>query len=104
HSGAVEAGRVRIFSRATDGTWSLEDSVIATNPVQEAHFGLSVAFNESGDRLVVGAPDEGSGGILGPGAAYVYVRTGSEWNTGTRIAPPAGADDFGFDVATSGNW
>jgi hypothetical protein len=104
HSGFVEAGRARIFSRASDGTWSLEDSVIATTPREEAHFGISLAFNEEGDRLVVGAPDESDSTFLGPGAAYVYSRTGSDWNTGTRIAPPAGADDFGVDVAISGNW
>lgn len=77
-------------------------------------FGRAVAI--SGDTLVIGAPNEGSGstGVNGnpnsesalqSGAAYVFVRNGSVWTQQAYLkASNTGAyDSFGWSVAISGD-
>jgi hypothetical protein len=54
---AAGAGAVYVFSRS-DGTWSLEEYLKASNPEPGDNFGAAVAFE--GKHLVVGAPYEDS--------------------------------------------
>lgn len=110
---AARSGAVYIFDRS--GTqWSQSAYVKAPNTGVEDEFGFSVSL--SGNTLLVGAPFERSSalGVNGnqldnsledAGAAYVYVRSGSDWileaylkasNTGFR-------DRFGWAVAVSGD-
>jgi len=71
-------------------------------------FGSTVALSGDGATLVVGAPGEDSGssplypnGAPQAGAAYVFVRTGTNWVLQSRLkAPNAEADDgFGASLA-----
>src|SRR5262249_44983298 len=84
-------------------------------------FGYSIAV--SGDTVVVGAPSEDSNasGINGEqsdnsaynaGAAYVFVRNGTNWsqqaylkasNTSGSAGFPFTGDEFGYSVAVSGD-
>jgi hypothetical protein len=86
----------------------------ASNTESNDAFGWSVAI--SGDTMVVGAHDEGSSasGVNGnqndnslfrAGAAYVYVRTGTNWTQQAYLkASNTGAYDvFGWSVAISGD-
>jgi hypothetical protein len=85
----------------------------ASNAEANDGFGFSVAV--SGDTVVVGAyQEDGSGsGVNRPsnnladrsGAAYVFVRIGTNWNQQAYLkASNTGVDDFfGFSVAVSGD-
>jgi len=86
----------------------------ASNTGTVHQFGGSVAV--SGDTVIVGAPYESSNATgvngnqsdntaLGSGAAYVFVRNGSNWTQQAYLkASNTGADDqFGFSVAVSGD-
>jgi hypothetical protein len=79
-------------------------------------FGYSVAV--SGDTVIVGAHLEGSGttgvkstpdeNATNSGAAYVFVRNGTNWTQQAYLKPAAvgatqAGDEFGYSVAVSGN-
>ncbi|QDV04944.1 hypothetical protein Poly30_04390 [Planctomycetes bacterium Poly30] len=107
------SGAAYVFVRS-GGSWSQQAYLKASNAEAFDLFGGSVAV--SGDTVVVGARNEGSGatGVNGDGsnnavgfsgAAYVFVRSAGSWsqqaylkasNTGT-------GDAFGAAVAVSGD-
>lgn len=87
--------------------------VKASNAEEGDQFGWSVAI--SGDTMVVGAPFESSGGgingneqdnnVWDSGAAYVYVRNGTNWTKQAylKASNPDRYDNFGGAVAVSGD-
>ncbi|MCC6216752.1 MAG: hypothetical protein IT376_17970 [Polyangiaceae bacterium] len=113
---AADAGAAYVFTRA--GTsWSAQAYLKPPNAQADDGFGTSVALDA--DTVVVGAPQESSGqGTVtnGPtaatddakshaGAAYVFVRTGTEWAQQAYLkASNVGAvDGFGTSAAISGD-
>jgi hypothetical protein len=90
------AGAVYVFRRS-DTTWQQEAYVKASNAAERDFFGGSLALLD--DTLVVGA--RGRGGS--EGAAYVFRRSGDQWQEEAFIASP-GVDKsggFGASVALS---
>jgi hypothetical protein len=97
--GAAEAaGRVFEY-RLRDGMWQ-PSGEFAVEAEAQASFGSAIAMAD--DRVLVGAPNAGSG----IGAAYMYrvAENGSGWSQPTRIdAPePLERDIFGNAVALAG--
>jgi trimeric autotransporter adhesin len=100
---AAGSGAVYVFRR-TDGGWSQEEYIKASNTDALDGFGASVAL--SGDTLVVGAHHEASNatGIDGDqsdnsstksGAVYVFTRTDEVWSQQAYLkASNTGAGDF----------
>ena len=90
-------GNVYIYGRS-GGTWSLQKTL--TSPADHnngGRFGQSVAIN--GDTVVVGSLY----GDYGEGDAWVYQRSGTNWNSGYQITPPQLlGSDFGQSVSISG--
>ncbi len=111
NNSASYAGAAYVFVRS--GTsWSQQAYLKASNTYGWSFFGRSVAI--SGSTVVVGAPREASNatGVNGnqsnlsvnsAGAAYVFVRTGSNWSQEAYLkASNTGAHDyFGTSVAIS---
>jgi hypothetical protein len=104
-----DAGAAYVFVRDGSG-WTLEAYLKADNADSYDMFGQSVAID--GDTVVVGAPYERSNetgvsgigdddSVEGRGAAYVFVRAGSEWSQQAYLKPSnAGAEHlFGNAVA-----
>ncbi|MBL8217152.1 MAG: hypothetical protein JNK87_40905 [Bryobacterales bacterium] len=93
--------------------WAQQVYLKASNSQAYDYFGFSVAI--SGDTVVVGAPYEDSSttGVnttpnndgTNSGAAYVFVRSNSEWTQQAYLkASNTGASDyFGHSVAIDGN-
>ena len=88
---ASEAGAAYVFRRASDGTWSFEAYLKASNTFETDNFGAAVAVQ--GDRIAVGAfredtQDSGlgaeqTGRAAGDtGAVYVFARTTAGWREG----------------------
>ncbi len=106
------SGAAYVFVRST-GAWSQQAFLKASNTGQNAEFGFSVAV--SGDTVAIGARNERSTttGVnstpddffTNPGAAYVFVRSGTTWSQEAYLkASNTGAQDqFGSSVAVSGN-
>jgi len=108
---AVDSGAAYVFVRSGT-TWSQQAYLKASNTGAGDAFGSAVAI--SGDTIVVGAPNEASAGIgidgnqndntaINAGAAYVFVRTGTNWVQQAYLkASNTGAEDqFGNFVAIS---
>jgi hypothetical protein len=115
------AGAAYVFAR--DGTnWSQQAYLKASNTGRSTavpfdpgdSFGRSVAV--SGGTVVVGAPfeDSAAAGVNGDefnddapfaGAAYVFVREGTNWSQQAylKASNPDGQDFFGLSVAVSGD-
>ena len=111
---AVQSGAVYIYTRS-GGAWSQQAYLKASNTVEHAWFGTSLALSSDGSTLVVGAQGEPSGatGINQPiphdtsesdsGAAYVFVRSGTTWSQQAYIKASRARPvfEFGASVALS---
>ena len=107
------AGAAYVFVR--NGTnWTQQAYLKASNTEGSDNFGSSVAI--SGDTLVVGAAleDSNATGVNGDqndnsaayaGAAYVFVRTDTNWSQQAylKASNTRAGDQFGTSVAISGN-
>jgi len=111
---ADASGAAYIFVR-NGSTWSQQAYVKASNADASDQFGWSVALNNDGNTLAVGAQTEGSAapGVNGDqadnsagdaGAVYVFTRNGTAWTQQAYVkASNAQAGDrFGFSLALSG--
>jgi len=113
NNNAPEAGAVYVFVRV--GTnWSQQACLKASNSDARDFFGYSVAI--SGDTLAVGAQGEASSAVVvngnqndnsapSSGAAYVFVRNGTNWTQQAYLkASNAEAQDgFGSAIAVAGD-
>ncbi|TDU66522.1 FG-GAP repeat protein [Prosthecobacter fusiformis] len=112
NEGASASGAAYVFVRS-GSTWSQQAYLKAAQVSASDQFGFSVAV--SGDTVVVGAREEDSStpGVNGTpdesasasGAAYVFVRSGTEWSQQAylKAAQVTASDYFGFSVAVSGD-
>ncbi|HWB02490.1 MAG TPA: hypothetical protein VG796_05650 [Verrucomicrobiales bacterium] len=109
---AGETGAAYVFVR-TDGVWTFQAYLKASNPTLGDYFGRSVAI--SGDTIVVGATyeDSSSTGVNSfsnndaeqAGAAYVFVRNNGTWSQQAYLKASNTQlnDQFGHSVAVSGD-
>jgi hypothetical protein len=81
---------------ASDGSWS--GGTALSVPSGASAFGTSVALSLSGSTAIVGDP---TGGGSNKGGADVFSFNGLAWSSGTSLATPAGAADFGTSVSLS---
>jgi hypothetical protein len=110
---APNAGAAYVFVRS--GTnWVQQAYLKASNAEAQDSFGVSVAV--SGNTVVVGALSEASNatgvngeqsnnGVQYSGAAYVFVRNGTNWNQQAYLKPSNTGvwDNFGWSVAIAGD-
>jgi len=111
--GNDESGAAYVFVR-NGTTWSEQARLKITNSAFVSRFGWSVAV--SGDTIIVGAPSEFSSAngvngnpnaccASGSGAAYVFVRSGTNWTQQAflKASNRGDNDQFGWSVAASGD-
>lgn len=98
-------GAVYVFGRS--GTlWTQESMLQTTSGTAVSYFGVSVALSPDGTTAVIGAVTLNPGSpYYGPGAAYVFVRSGGVWAEQAKLTatPPRTQDGFGADVAIDGD-
>ncbi len=114
------SGAVYVFACNTDGVWSQQAYIKASNPGIGDYFGNSVGLNKDGSWLLVGAPNEDSAAtgindtIVGQsdnskaasGAAYLFSRgNNGSWAQEAYIkaSNSDSGDHFGEFVALSGD-
>ncbi|ADO75670.1 conserved uncharacterized protein [Stigmatella aurantiaca DW4/3-1] len=103
HDGGAgpRSGAAYVFARS-GVNWTEQQKLSATDAAEDVRFGLSVSL--SGTAVLIGAPyDDGKG--TDAGAAYLFVRNGTDWTQQQKIVPQdAVADSLtGFSVALSGD-
>lgn len=99
----IGAGKVYLFKRAA-GVWSEQTFVQGTTPAASGvYFGIDLAFDSLGQRLLVGAQNEINGTLDESGAAYVYTETADVWSLEQRLMnlAPATREHFGNSVDLS---
>lgn len=91
------AGAVYVFSR-TNGKWTQQARLVASDRANQDLFGSSVAI--SGDLIVVGAAykDERQNH---EGAAYVYKRSDGVWTQQAKMIQPETSIRSGFGTSVS---
>lgn len=101
-----DVGAAYVYVRNSKGKWVLQAQLKASDRTAEDKFGWDVAM--SGNTVVVGAyggrvppdidPDT-------PGAAYVFVRSGTSWSQQQKLTadPSFVGDNFGSSVAIDGD-
>ena len=82
-------------------TWIQQQELTAPDAAPGDEFGKSVAV--SGDTIVAGASPKACAAGIGCGAAYVFLRSGTEWSLQQVLtaSQPAAFDQFGHSVAVS---
>ena len=113
HLAAGSAGAAYVWARSGD-TWVEQAFIKASNPALEDWFGVRLALNGDGSRLLVGAAleDSAAKGVNGrqdddsaedAGAAYLYSRTGTTWSqlAYVKASNTDAYDEFGISVAIS---
>ncbi len=100
-TGALVAGAAYIFER-NGGVWSEVAKIQASDKEALDQFGISVSI--SGDRAIIGANQEGTGGSK-DGAAYIFERSGGVWSEVAKIqaSDKEAGDRFGISVSISGD-
>lgn len=106
-------GAAYVFRKSASG-WALEAFIKSSNNGDQHRFGESLSLSGDGNTLVVGAPNEngGSTGVDGDktntngthsGAAYVFVRNGTQWTEQTylKASNTVYPMSFGHSVAIS---
>lgn len=94
-------GAVYVFQR-NGSSWGGEVKLTASDAASNDEFGTSVAI--SVDTIVVGSPKDDDDGSRS-GAAYVFQRSGANWNEVAKLtaSDAAALDEFGSAVAISGD-
>lgn len=95
------SGAVYIFTRRGT-TWIEQAKLVASDANRGDYFGISVAID--GDTAIVGAHRTNEPFADG-GSAYVFQRTGENWNQTAKLIPPDGDNFayFGFSVGIDAN-
>lgn len=99
--GVERSGSAYVFVR-TGTTWAQQARLSASDKAAFDGFGSSVAID--GNTAVVGAQGNDHSGHDSPGAAYVYVRSGTVWSEQAKLmaSDPTGFANYGISVAVSG--
>ena len=98
----VEQGAAFVFVPWGQG-WQLQARLTSAGGLSYDRFGASLAL--SGDTIVVGAPRFDVGAESAQGAAYVFRRTGVDWDQEAQLiaADGVGGDQFGSSVDVAGD-
>jgi hypothetical protein len=109
-TGKFGSGAVQIYERPAGGwlTTKTPTATLSPSDPSEAYLGYSLGM--SGDTVVAGCPFAFVNGQPN-GAAYVFVRNGEHWKSGTQRAKlsavvgsiPLGTAGIGISVAIQGN-
>ena len=98
--GRLSAGAAYIFER-TSTSWVQRAILIPSDSTAGDYFGVSVSI--SGDYAIIGARSAHPDGVNNAGAAYVFVRSGTNWFQQIKLvaSDKAAYDYFGDSVSIS---
>lgn len=100
--GKVNAGSAYIFTRS--GTvWSQQAKLTDANGAEGDNFGCSVSLQ--GDTALIGSKWDDLGAETHAGSAFVFTRSGTNWNEQAKMTASDGArsDIFGYSVSLDGD-
>jgi len=103
-SGDLGSGAVYVFRQRAAGRWQREAYVRSPTPAHGDDFGFSVALDNAGNVLAVGAMQD-DGIATNAGAVFIFRHEGVEWKLETGLKSPhaAAEERFGKSVALDAN-
>lgn len=104
-----EFGAAFVFKKGTNGLWTEQQRLLASDMLNGDHFGSAVTI--SGDNIIIGAPDKtvfmnNVTFYTFAGEAYLFKKDATDiWNEEEIIIPSPRYSDafFGYSVAISNN-
>lgn len=100
-----DAGKVYVYISGNSGWVQYGGNgnpfISASDKQPSGFFGSSVAMNNNGDCIAVGAPNATAGGVGGAGKVYIYVSGSGGWFEQSIVtaSDKFTADNFGTSVA-----
>ena len=93
--GSALSGAAYVYRRSGE-MWRLEQRLVASDGGRMEYFGQAVALR--GDLALVGAPaqDSDADEFTGPGAAYIFTRSGSTWSLARKLSPVGDDEQASF--------
>ena len=91
----IQAGAASIFRYGPSG-WAFETALVPSDPYPNGFFGVSVALNDAGERLLVGALHHFSAGVTMSGAVEEFVDTPNGWQFVERYRSRVPEHNAGF--------
>lgn len=85
---AESQGRVIVFRRGADGSWSEQGSLVGSAAHQKERFGAALALDH--DRILIGAPGQVFGDSSIAGRAVLFRRSGEGWAKETVLTAEGG--------------
>ena len=87
----------------SDGTWSQQQKLTASDGAADDSFGNSVTLSADGNTALIGVYAAKVGANEEQGAAYVFVKSGSTWSQQQKLTASDGAYEayFGYPVSLS---
>jgi len=103
-NGIAQVGSVSVFTRSGAG-WALLQTLTPSPVNAGTLFGDSLAFDETGTTLIVGAARSDFGGLTDAGEVYVFRRDGDQFiaRQVLQAASPQNQALFGLFVSLSAN-
>lgn len=94
---AVDQGSAYVFVRGAT-VWTQQQKLVAADGAAGDFFGSSVAV--AAQTALVGAHGSDVGATANQGAAYAFIRSGTNWSQQAKLVDPSGAagDLFGISV------
>ncbi len=98
-----DAGAAYVFTSSSLDNWTQTAILTATTPYTQDLFGRAVTID--GNTIVVGAPWTNKGTQFDTGLAYVFYRSGDQWNQIKKLSAsdPQPYDRFGTSLALDGD-
>ncbi|MEE9129904.1 MAG: FG-GAP repeat protein [Phycisphaerales bacterium] len=98
HGGFTDAGSAYIF-RFSNGSWTQEAKLTASDAASNDEFGRSVAIDSN--VVLIGAPRDDLGSQINAGSAYIFRYSSGSWSEKDKITASDGVsfDNFGFSVS-----
>ncbi len=96
--GAGGGGQATVYTY-NGSTWS--SGAVLTPPAGSVSFGAAVALSPDGGTALVGDPNSYDLATETGGSVTVYSFNGTSWSSGTELAPPSEALNFGTSLATT---
>jgi len=95
-------GAVYAFT-ASGGSWNEQQKLTSSGSNTGQKFGSTLSMD--GDRVLIGAPEDGLAENFLRGAAYVFSRSGTTWSEAAKLTSQEGSDldAFGSSVEISGD-
>ena len=103
--GSTDQGSAYIFARDGSGNWAQQAKITGSNLSSDfPNFGSSVAIDQDGNYVAVGAQVDDPNGQANAGAAYVFTRSGTTWSQQAKLvaSDPQPDDFFGFSIGING--